>query len=263
MGASSRQALAAAVDRLAGARGVTVTTGEQLLMASRALDESAQLRGILADPAIEAAEKTALIAKILPGLDAAAAEQLDMLLAARWSSGAELVDGIEEIGIRAIARGEGHNSVIESELFEFSRIVGSDPDLELALGSKLANAQGKAGIVDRLLGTQATPGTVAIIDHLVRSPRGRRIGEMLAWAGDIVAAAGNRRIAIVTSAAPLTAAQQKRLAAALAKQYGEDIQLNLVIDPAVVGGARVQIGDEVIDGTISARLAELRLQLAG
>jgi len=263
MGASSRQALAAAVDRLADARGVTVTTGEQLLMASRALDESAQLRGILADPAIGADEKSALVASILPGLDKVAAAQLDGLLAARWSSGAELVDGIEQIGIRAIARGEGHNAVIESELFAFGRIVGSDPELELALGSKLANAQGKAAIVDRLLGKKASAGTVIIIDHLVRSPRGRRIGEMLAAAGDIVAASGKRRIATVTSAAALSPAQQKRLAAALAKQYGNDIQLNLVVDPSVVGGARVQVGDDVIDGTIAARLAELRLQLAG
>jgi len=262
MGASSRQALAAAIDRLATVK-PTVATGEQLMTAGRAVEESAQLRTILGDPSIAAAEKSALVARIFPGLEKPAATVLTGIVESRWSNGDELVAGIEEVGIRAIAEGDGHTKAIESELFAFARIVASDPELELALGNKLAAGEGKAGIVDRLLAKQAHPGTLAIVDHLVRSPRGRRIGEMFARAADIVAAAGGRRVATVTSAAPLGTKQQDRLAAVLKKQYGSDIQLNAIVDPAVLGGFRVQVGDDVIDGTIAARLADLRLQLAG
>jgi len=263
MGSASRQALRAAVDQLIATSGVSVATGEQLLTVGRAVEESAQLRAILADPSVVPAEKSRLVAQIFPGLSAIASSLVGTIVSSRWSSGDELVDGLEQVGIRAIAQGDGHSAVIESELFDFASITAADAPLELALGSKLADPRGKAAIVQQLLGAKAHPGTVAIIEHLVSSPRGRRIGEMLADAADIVAAAGARRIATVTSAAPLSAAQQKRLTAALTKQYGSDIQLHLVTDPAVVGGARVQVGDDVIDGTIASRLADLKLQLAG
>ncbi|HEY4151817.1 MAG TPA: F0F1 ATP synthase subunit delta [Pseudolysinimonas sp.] len=263
MGSASREALRAAVDQLAATTGVTVATGEQLLAVGRAVDDSAQLRAILADPSVVASEKSRLVAQVFPGLNAKATTLVDTIVNARWSNGGELVDGFEQVGIRAIAQGDSHSAVIESELFDFARITAADAPLELALGSKLADPKGKAAIVQQLIGAKAHSGTVAIIEHLVSSPRGRRIGEMLAGAADIVADAGARRIATVTSATPLSAAQQKRLADALTKQYGSDIQLHLITDPTVVGGARVQVGDDVIDGTIASRLADLKLQLAG
>ena len=100
MGASSRQALASAVTALEAAKGVTLATGEQLMTAGRAVEESAQLRTILGDPAIAASEKSALVAKIFPGLEKTAAQLLGGIVESRWSSGAELVAGIEEVGIR-------------------------------------------------------------------------------------------------------------------------------------------------------------------
>jgi F-type H+-transporting ATPase subunit delta len=70
-------------------------------------------------------------------------------------------------------------------------------------------------------------------------------------------------IAVVRTAAELTAEQRSRLAATLAAAYGQGIHLNVVHDPAVVGGLSVQIGDELIDGTAASRLAEVRRRLAG
>ena len=244
MGSASRQALSAAIDQLVATSGVSVATGVQLLTVGRAVEDSGQLRSILADPSVVPEQKARLVKQIFPGLSAITTALVDTIVSSRWSNGDELLDGIEQVGIRAIAQGDSHSAVIESELFDFARITAADAPLELALGSKLADPKGKAAIVQQLIGTKAHAGTVAIIEHLVSSPRGRRI-------------------ATVTSAAPLSAAQQKRLAAALTKQYGSDIQLHLVTDPTVVGGARVQVGDDVIDGTIASRLADLKLQLAG
>ena len=67
----------------------------------------------------------------------------------------------------------------------------------------------------------------------------------------------------VTTAAPLTAGQAERLATALSRSYGGEVTISTVVDPSLVGGVRVQIADDVIDGSISARLADVRQKLAG
>ena len=68
---------------------------------------------------------------------------------------------------------------------------------------------------------------------------------------------------MITTAAPISAAQQERLIALLSARYGRPVAVNTVIDPAVVGGLRVQIGDDVIDASVASRLNDLRLRLAG
>lgn len=262
MGSASRVALAAAVTALAGEKGVTRATGEQLLSAGRDIAGSPQLRSVLVDPSIEPAEKSKLIGTIFASLDPAAARLLAGLTTTRWSDSDELIDGIEQIGIRAIAASSA-GAAIEADLFAFARAVSSDNDLELAVGSTLSDPEQKAALVERLLAGKAHDATVAILRHLVQSPRGRRIGELIQSAAETVAEASGGIVAIVTAAAPLSAAQLATLASTLKTQYGREPRIALRIDPAVIGGVRVQIGEDVIDGTVAARLADLRLQLAG
>jgi F-type H+-transporting ATPase subunit delta len=80
---------------------------------------------------------------------------------------------------------------------------------------------------------------------------------------DLVADQRGRTVATVVSAVPLSPAQSERLAAVLSKRYGTDVSINTVVDPSVVGGVRVQIADDVIDASVSSRLADLRQRLAG
>src|SRR5690606_38469387 len=101
-----------------------------------------------------------------------------------------------------------------------------------------------------------------IASSLVPRPRERRVRQVLSRAVRIVAAQAGRSVATVYTAAPLAAAQEARLRDALARRYGGEISINQVIDESVVGGLRVQIADDVIDGSISARLADLRQKLA-
>ena len=263
MGSASRQALVAAEQTLSTTAGVTLATGEQLLSAGRAIEGSAQLRGLLADPSLEGAEKAGLVARIFGTLDPTASKLLLDIAETRWSNADDLLDGIEQIGIRAIAGSAGSSAAIDTELFEFSRAVSSNSDLELALADKLGDPAAKAALVDRLLAKKVSPSTAAIVRHLVQSPRGRRIGALLSGAASIVADEAGRLLATVTTAVPLSAAQQKRLVGALAVRYGRQPRLNIVIDPTVIGGLRVQLGDEVVDGTVASRLSDLRLQLAG
>ena len=263
MGSASRVALAAATQKLAAASGVSLSTGEQLLAAGRAIESSAQLRSVLADPAVTSDRKSALLTSLFGSLDGTASALLTGVVESRWSNSDELLDGIENLGIRAIAIATGAGAGIEGELFAFGRAVSSDHELELAVGSKLGNPEAKAQLVSTLLGGKAQAATVAIVRHLVQSPRGRRIGQLLSGAAEIVAEAGGSRVATVTAAAPLSAAQLTELEKSLSGRYGQSLRINLNIDPTIVGGLRVQIGDDVIDGTIASRLADLRIRLAG
>jgi F-type H+-transporting ATPase subunit delta len=263
MGSATRNALAAATAQLDAVSGVKLATGEQLLAAGRAIASSSQLRAVLSDRSIPGAEKSKLIGGIFTSLDATAAKLLGGVIESRWSNSDELVDGIETLAIRALAAAAGEKAGIEGELFAVGRAVASDPDLELALGSKLGDPAAKAAVITKLIGTKASPATVAILSHLVQSPRGRRIGELVSSAAETVASAAGRVLATVTAASPLSPAQQTRLTTALSAQYGRPVQVDVIVDPSVLGGLRVQVGDEVVDGTVSSRLSDLRLQLAG
>lgn len=263
MGSATRSALADATAALDAASKVTAATGEQLLAAARAIDSSTQLRAVLTDPSIPGAEKSGLISRIFGTLDASAAALLGSAVASRWSNADELVDGLETLGIRALARAAGEKAGLDAELFAVGRVVASDPDLELALGGKLGESSAKAELVTRLLGKKASPATVAILAHLVQSARGRRIGELVRTAAETVAAASGRLLATVTAAVPLSAAQVARLEKTLSAQYGRPTRVDVLVDPSLLGGLRVQVGDDVVDGSVSSRLADLRLQLAG
>lgn len=261
MGSATTQALAASTDALAAASGLTLDTAAELFAAARAIGDSAQLSGALADPAAPVEARTALVSSVFAGASAPVQQLLTAVAAQRWSSAADMIDGVEELAIRTTANASSGVDVA-GELFGFSRVVAANPEFELALGSRLGDAPAKAALVEKVLGTSASDATVLIASSLVRQPRGRRVRQVLSRAIDIVSSQAGRTVATVHSATPLDAAQETRLRDALARRYGGEISINQVIDPTVVGGLRVQIADDVIDGSISARLADLRQKLA-
>jgi len=263
MGSATRSALESARTALTAAKGIDLAAGEQLLAAARTIGGSPQLLSALSNPSANDAGTTTLVDTVFSELGAHARQLLQTMVASRWSSGDDLLAGIEEIGIRAIAATASTSGAIEAELFEFGRAVTSHPELELAIGSKRGTAASKLALVTDLLGSRASAQTRAIAGHLVQQPRGRRIGELVRTAAATAADSSGKGIATVTVAAPLSAAQLTSVAATVAGRYGREHVINQVVDPALIGGVRVQVGDEVTDGSIAARLSELKLQLAG
>ena len=130
------------------------------------------------------------------------------------------------------------------------------------LSGNRGTADERAALVERLLSGRASAESVAILSHLVRLPRGRRIGELVRIGSELVADAAGRGLATVTVAAPLTDAQREAVTATVRERYGRDHLVVERVDASVIGGARIQIGHEVIDGSIAARLTDLTLQLA-
>ncbi|WP_431280067.1 F0F1 ATP synthase subunit delta [Leifsonia poae] len=265
MGSATREALAKSVSALA-AQGTKadLATAEDLFAAGRVVADSAQLRAVVSDPSADPKGKAALVASVFGRqLSAPAVELLSAIAAERWSKPRDLLAAIEELGIRAIAQSAPKNVDIASELFTFGGAVTSNADLELALRSKLADPAAKGALVDRLLNGRASAQTAAIVRQLVVQPRGRSIRESLREAARVVAAQSDLVVATVFTAQALPAAQAERLGEALSTKYGTQLKINQVVDPSLLGGVRVQIGDDVIDGSIASRINELRLQLAG
>lgn len=262
MGSATRAALATANSVLAGQKVTDLAVGDGLLQAGRVIGSSAGLRSILADTATPLAEKKRLLTSLLGSLPAASKALLETVVAERWSEPDDLLDAIEELGIRAISMAEPEAD-LQGQLYGFAQIVAGDHELELAVGSALSQSDAKRALVERLLSGKAHPGTLAIISHLVQQPRGRRIGTLLSFAAQTVADQRGSVVAIVTSAKPLTPAQQKDLAGRLGAEAGREVSLEVHVDPSLIGGLRIQLGDHVVDGSVSARLNELRLQLAG
>ncbi|PWC03143.1 F0F1 ATP synthase subunit delta [Agromyces badenianii] len=264
MGSATREALAASRSALAELGRAELPVAEALLAAGRVIGESAHLRKALIDNEADVAQKRALVEAVFGSrVPAEAASLLVSAASRRWSSGDDFLAGIEEIGIRVAADSAPDGVDLDSELLAFERAVASDAELELALGSKLAESAAKTKIVDRLLVGKASPQTVAIVTHLVQQPRGRRIGELLRHGASVVADQRGFDIATVTSAVPLSAAQLGRLEQGLVAQAGRRVRFDTIVDPAVLGGIRVQIGDDVIDGSVASRLSSLRQKLAG
>ncbi|WP_019181236.1 F0F1 ATP synthase subunit delta [Microbacterium yannicii] len=263
MGSATTQALAATTAALSAASGVDLDVARELFAAARAVGDSSQLSGALADSSAPVAARRKVVSDVFgTAVAPATASLLTTAVEQRWSTPADLVDGIEELAVRAAAIADG-SADVEDELFRFSRTVAGNSELELALGSRLGDASAKGALVQTLLSGRASAAATLIASSLVQQPRERRVRQLLSRATRIVADQRGRKVATVFAASPLSPAQTDRLAAALSARYGSRVSINTVVDRAVVGGLRVQIGDDVIDASVSSRLADLRQRLAG
>ncbi|AWB88825.1 F0F1 ATP synthase subunit delta [Homoserinimonas hongtaonis] len=264
MGSATREATATSRAALAGVTKVTLGLAEDLFSAGRVIGSSLQLRTLVADASGSPDEKVAALKAVFrSSLSADAMALLGTVVSARWSSVDDLLAGIEDLGLRAVASAAPSTVDIEGELFSFADVVAANPELELAIGSKLGKPEAKAELVDSLLTGRVSAETLAVVRHLVQQPRGRRIGQLITESTSTIADQKGSAIATVTTAAPLGARQRTKLQKALTVRYGRAVTLNLVVDPALVGGVRVAIGNDIIDGSVASRIADLRLQLAG
>jgi len=263
VGSATTQALAATTSALNAAASVDLDTSRELFAASRIVGESPQLSGALADHAAAPAARQRVVTDVFgAAFSATTVALLSAAAAQRWSSARQLVDGIEELAVRAAAIASPDVDV-DGELFRTTRLIADNPEVELALGSKLGDDSAKGALVETLLRGRVSDATVLIVSSLVQQPRERRVRQMLTEAMDLVADQRDSIVATVVTATELQPAQAERLSAVLTQRYGKKVALNPIIDPTIVGGLRVQIADDVIDASVAARLTDLRQRLAG
>ncbi|MEU6570039.1 F0F1 ATP synthase subunit delta [Streptomyces parvulus] len=270
MHGASREALAAARERLDALTDSTsadaATLAGELAAVTALLHREVSLRRVLTDPA-QAGEAKAELAQRLLGTQVSgpAADLVAGMVRSRWSQSRDLVDALEELANTAdltAAQKAGRLDDVEDELFRFGRIVSSNTELRAALTNRSASASAKGELLRSLLGNRAGASTERLVTRLVTAPRGRSLETGLESLSKLAADRRDRMVAVVTSAVPLSDTQKQRLGAALAKVYGRPMHLNLDVDPEVVGGVRVQVGDEVINGSIADRLEEAGRRMA-
>ncbi len=233
---------------------------------SQVLGGAAALRGALADAGTSADRKKSLVSDLFgAGVSALTVEVLQDLVSRRWSSPADLNDAIEQLGAEALfvlAEQAGTLDTVEDELFRFARIVEAEPQLRTALGDLAVPGARRANVVTDLLAGKADATTVTLVSHVVANPRGRRIEQALEQLSELAARRRDQLVATVRTAVELTPQQQQRLGATLARVYGREVHLQVSVDPGVVGGVVVQVGDEVIDGSIATKLEQARRRLS-
>ena len=231
------------------------------------LDEQVGLRRAVTDPAIDAERKAGLIDAVLASrVSAPTLQVVRGLVSSRWSRMRDLGDAAEQLAVLARLIGAdrakaAQSDEVEDELFRFARIVESRPALRDALADRNLPADNKVSLVNALLADKTTPATLALVVQLVSHQRGRTPEQSLAEYGEIASRRRQRSVARVTTAVALTDDERSRLRAALAKLYGHDVHLQVELDPHIVGGLVVQVGDEVIDGSVAGRLAQARQRL--
>jgi F-type H+-transporting ATPase subunit delta len=262
--------VAQASDQLAAVatdKAIADALGDELFSVARLLDSEHGLRRALTDPARQPAAKAGLIRTLLAGkVSAATLDLVASMVSARWSAPRDLADAAEELAAKAVVISADRSRKLddlEDELFRFGRVVAAQPSLRAALSDPYLPDDRKRGLIGALLDGKVTPAAEKLITQAALDPRGRTIENSLDDYAKLAAERRQRVVAEVRVASTLTQGQQDRLAAALAAIYGHQVHLNVVLDPQVMGGMSVQVGDEFIDASVVSRLAALRRRLAG
>ncbi|MGW7515896.1 F0F1 ATP synthase subunit delta [Streptomyces sp. NPDC054796] len=271
MNGASREALATARESLTALTDNTsvdaARLADELSAVTALLDREVSLRRVLTDPSRAGEAKAELAGRVLGGqVGGEAVDLVSGLVRLRWSSPRDLVDAVEELADSAdlvAAERDGSLDDVEDELFRFSRTVSASPELRSALSSNKARPAAKTQLLHTLLGGRAKPVTERLVTRLVSQARGRSLEGGLEALSKLAAERRSRSVAIVTSAVPLSDQQKQRLGAVLARMYGRQVHLNLDVDPTVLGGITVRIGDDVINGSVADRLDDAQRRMAG
>ena len=267
MASSTRQALAAAKEAISPLLGkADLLFAEELFTIGAAIASSIQLRNLLSDPSGEEKSKQGALAAVFgKAISKEALAFANKLSGLRWSKGSDLVSAFEQMGVYVVASIASRDKALaelEDQLFAARSVVDSSQDLQQALSSRQASVESKVELVSALFKGKLSAASALLVRFAVIGSRQHKLSEVLEAFGKQVSAVADRLVATVTVAAPLSAAQQNRLEAALSASYGTELNLNVEIDPSILGGVKVQVSGEIIDGSVAARLNQAKLQLA-
>jgi F-type H+-transporting ATPase subunit delta len=271
LGGSSRQSLVIARGALdAAVKGASAATASEisthLFFAAEIFADNTSLRRAITDPSRELAAKSALIKDLFGAkIGKEASALISDVAALRWSASKDVIYVLEQLAIEAEASAANINNEldrVEDELFGASRSLLGSSELRSALVGS-AGADLKAALVTELLSKKTSESTVKLVRALVTQRRGRSLEAAFADYLFGLANRRNRLIAVVRTAAPISDAQKVRLSGAIEKQVGQPIRVNIQVDPTILGGVSIKFADELIDASISNRLAHAGRALAG
>jgi F-type H+-transporting ATPase subunit delta len=244
-----------------------VTLADHLTSVAALLTSQPRLRRALTDAAMSVNARGGLATQVLGNKIAPTAMAVtENAVRKEWAASWDLVDAIEQAADDVLlidAEDSRRLGDVEDELFRFERILEAEPALTTLLDSATAPAERRIGLLNSLVADKVSPVTRRLLEQALRSGRTRGITMAISRLLDAATARQERSVARVISAVPLTDAQERRLATLLTRQFGRNISVRTAVEPAVQGGLVIRIGDEVIDGSVSSRLAAARKAVAG
>ncbi|OBG27005.1 F0F1 ATP synthase subunit B/delta [Mycobacterium sp. 852002-51057_SCH5723018] len=244
------------------------TVSSELVSVGQMLDREIVVTRYLTVPAEDAGPRVRLVERLVSGKVGDAT--LDVLRAAvseRWSANSDLVDAIEHVSRQAlleVAEREDRVDEVEDQLFRFSRALELQPRLAILLGDYGTPAEGRVGLLRKVLDNasgRVNPVARTLLTQTVELLRGEPAEEAMKFLADVAVARRGEIVAQVSAAAELSNAQRTRVTEVLSRIYGHPVTVQVDIDPDLLGGLLIAVADEVIDGTLSSRLAAAEAQL--
>jgi F-type H+-transporting ATPase subunit delta len=261
---ASGEARAQLTSDLEGSSGDGAKLGEELFGVAAVLRSAPALRRVVTDASIDAKAKADLAGNVFGGaLGETALGLVKTAVQQRWTAPRDLADVIEELGVLASVRSAGDDGgKISDELFEVRQLIDGADGLRTVLSDPSRSASDKGQLLRDLFGGKLLPATMLLVEQAANGRHGAIDGALENYQHTAAHALGEK-IATVHTARELSDSDRTRLTDALGAQYATSIHLQVVVDPEVVGGMRVSIGDDVIDGTVANKLEDAQRRLVG
>ena len=236
--------------------------GNELFTITKVLDDSIQLERALTDPSRPVADKVAVLTELLgDNVHPMTMEIMTDLVSRHWSRARDIANAVEDFGVDAMmyyADATGATLQVSVELSELHSALLNLPVVRAKLYDYQATSEARVKLFHEVFsGKTLNKVTMRLAEHATCNLRRRRYLETIQWLINKLSRHMGESMVIVTTATPLKPEQIKRLVEVYSAKVGRQVHINSVVDPTVLGGMRIQVGDEVTDNTVVAQLQNL------
>lgn len=236
--------------------------GNELFTITKVLDDSIQLERALTDPSRPVADKVAVLKELLgDNAHPMTMEIMTDLVSRRWSRARDIANAVEDFGVDAMmyyADATDATLQVSIELSELHSALLNLPVVRAKLYDYQATSEARVKLFREVFsGKTLNKVTMRLAEHATCNLRRRRCLETIQWLISKFSRHMGESMVTVTTATPLKKEQIKRLVEVYSAKVGRQVHINSVVDPTVLGGMRIQVGDEVTDNTVVAQLQNL------
>ncbi len=236
--------------------------GNELFTITKVLDDSIQLERALTDPSRPVADKVAVLKELLgDNAHPMTMEIMTDLVSRRWSRARDIANAVEDFGVDAMmyyADATEATLQVSIELSELHSALLNLPVVRAKLYDYQATSEARVKLFREVFsGKTLNKVTMRLAEHATCNLRRRRYLETIQWLINKFSRHMGESMVTVTTATPLKKEQIKRLVEVYSAKVGRQVHINSVVDPTVLGGMRIQVGDEVTDNTVVAQLQNL------
>ena len=237
--------------------------GNELFVITSLLDGNVRIERALTDVSRPLEDKVAVLNTLLGDqVHPMTMEIMTEVIRRRWSRAADIANAVEDFGVDAMmyyADATDSTLQVSIELAELHSALLNTPVVRAKLYDETVPSEARVKFFHKLFdGKGLNKVTMRLAEHATENLRRRRYLETIQWLINKLSRHMGESMVIVTTATPLKQEQIDKLIAVYSKKIGRAVHINSVVDPSVLGGMRVQVGDEVTDNTVVAQLENLQ-----